>query len=120
MESATLSAHLLTNKPLLLNRRIRKFTEANWWQWGALRNVARITAEIGKPCIYVRMMTRQPIVAFAGTVQHFGGGLLCLIPKAGSEERIPQVLETIQARRADYVYAGRFKIGQKQVSELPL
>jgi len=111
---AAAAAHLLAHKQELMGRQIRKFTEANWWQWGALRNIATIEAKAGQPCIYVRTITRQEEVAFVGTVQLFGGGLLCLIPK-GPDTNLPAVVAAINQKRADYLYSGRFKIGQKQL-----
>jgi len=70
----------------------------------------------GKPCIYVRTMTRQSVVAFQGVVQYFGGGLLCLVPKEDGLDLAP-VIATLNSSdvKKDYLYSGRFKIGQKQV-----
>jgi adenine-specific DNA-methyltransferase len=69
-----------------------------------------------KDCIYIRNMTRQKEVAFAGKVQYFGGGLLCLVPKEGIE--LKPILDYLNSDvfKKDYMYAGRFKIGHKQIS----
>jgi hypothetical protein len=64
-------------------------------------------------------MTRHAEVAFVGTVQLFGGGLLCLIPKMPGLD-LPTIAAAINQKRDDYVYSGRFKIGHKQVSCLTL
>lgn len=118
-ENQEINAHLLSNKDKLLERKIRKFSETNWFEWGAPRNISSIKAHWGKPCIYVRNMTRNKEVAFISTVQYFGGTLLCLIPK---KEMPPSQLEKIQSYlnspkfQKDYMYSGRFKIGHKQVS----
>ena len=111
---AAVTAHLLANKTELMGRAIRKFNEANWWQWGALRNIASVEANVGAPCIYVRNMTRHDEVAFVGTVQLFGGTLLCLIPKVQNLDLV-QIAAAINQKRDDYLYSGRFKIGQKQL-----
>ncbi len=111
---AAATAHLLANKTELMGRAIRKFNETNWWQWGALRNLTSVEAKIGNPCIYVRNMTRHDEVAFIGTVQLFGGTLLCLIPKVAGLD-LEAVAAAINQKRADYLYSGRFKIGQKQL-----
>jgi adenine-specific DNA-methyltransferase len=108
------TAHLLANKTELMGRAIRKFNEDNWWQWGALRNLTSVEAKIGVPCIYVRNMTRHDEVAFVGTVQLFGGTLLCLIPKIPNLDLV-QIAAAINQKRDDYLYSGRFKIGQKQL-----
>jgi hypothetical protein len=68
-------------------------------------------------------MTRSTEIAFSGTVQHFGGALLCLIPKktiTGPElAKIVAFLNTKEVQK-DYMYSGRFKIGHKQVSNIIL
>jgi adenine-specific DNA-methyltransferase len=116
-----IDAHLQANKSILLERRIRKFNEDNWFEWGAPRNITSIRKNLGKPCIYIRNMTRSQEVAFIDTVQHFGGSLLCLIPKetmSGAElEKIVSFLNTKDLQK-DYLYSGRFKIGHKQVCNI--
>jgi adenine-specific DNA-methyltransferase len=117
----TIDAHLRANKSVLLQRKIRKFNEDNWFEWGAPRNITSIQKNIGKPCIFVRNMTRNQEVAFIGKVQHFGGSLLCLIPKGDMSdaelEKIVSFLNTKDLQK-DYLYSGRFKIGHKQVCNI--
>jgi adenine-specific DNA-methyltransferase len=114
-ENPAANQYLLDHKEALLERKIKKFTEKNWWEWGAPRNLQTIRAQWGKPCIYVRNITRQTKVAFVGTVQYFGGGLLCMIPKELlSLDPIVEWLNT-DAFQKEYRYAGRFKMGQKQL-----
>jgi adenine-specific DNA-methyltransferase len=110
--------HLQAAKAELLGRKIRTFTETNWFEWGALRNIATIRAEVDRPCIYVRNITRNKEVAFEGLVQMFGGGLLCMIPRPTTS--VEQIKKTVVFLNSDsfqkeYIYAGRFKIGQKQL-----
>lgn len=108
------------NKEILMGRKIRKFTEKNWFEWGAPRNIQTINVNLGKPCIYIRNMTRQKEVAFKGKVQYFGGTLLCLIPKTDID--LDEVVKKINGEdfKKDYLYAGRFKIGHKQVCNVIL
>ena len=112
-----INTHLEAYKTQLLDRRIKKFSESNWFEWGAPRNLDKIKKFWGKPCIYVRNMTRKKDVAFHGTVQYFGGSLLCLIPKEldTNLSRYVNYLNTTTFQ-SDYIYSGRFKIGHKQVS----
>jgi len=111
-----INEHLLLNKQDLLNRRIKKFNEVNWFEWGAPRNLKSITKNMGRPCIYVRNITRQSEVAFKGTVTHFGGKLLCLIPK--NDIDIDSIINYLNSNefKKEYTYAGRFKIGHRQLS----
>jgi len=110
-----IDTHLKANKSVLLARKIRKFNETNWFEWGAPRNIASIEKNLGKPCIFVRNLTRSPEVAFIDTVQHFGGALLCLIPKAPIDlKKVVDFMNTADFQK-NYMYSGRFKIGHKQV-----
>jgi len=111
--------HLFKHKKELLERKIKTFTQTNWFEWGAPRNISSIRTHWGKPCIYVRNMTRNKEVAFEGNVQYFGGSLLCLVPKEEMEEsRMRAIVEYLNSAvfQKDYMYAGRFKIGHKQIS----
>ena len=122
-ENGVINDHLLANKASLLERRIRKFGEANWFEWGAPRNIGNIRRNFGKPCIFVRNMTRNQEVAFVGRVQYFGGTLLCLVPKEPmTETELQTVASFLNSRelQRDYIYSGRFKIGQKQVCNITL
>ncbi len=114
-----INEHLEANKEALMARKIRKFNEKNWFEWGAPRNIRTIQANLGNPCIYVKNMTRAKEVAFISTVQLFGGSLLCLIPKVEmTHEELEDIVKLFnsEAFQKDYIYAGRFKIGHKQIS----
>ena len=122
-KNKAINDHLLKYKPALLKREIRAFTDENWFEWGAPRNKTKIEANMGKQCLYIRNMTRNKEVAFMDTVQYFGGGLICLIPKSPMPEaNLHKIIALLNSEtfQKDYVYAGRFKIGQKQVSNIIL
>lgn len=114
--------HLLKNKEELLNRKIKKFSEKDWFKWGAPRNISNIEKYQGKPCIYIRNMTRKKEVAFLGKVQYFGGTLLCFIPrdshKPTSERSLKLLVDYFNTEefQKDYIYSGRFKMGHKIIS----
>jgi adenine-specific DNA-methyltransferase len=115
--------HLTKNKSKLLERRIKKFNEKNWFQWGAPRNKKKVEANLGKDCIYIKNVTRSKEVAFIDKVQLFGGSLLCLIPKKQIEQTV--LLEIVQHLNSEtfqknYIYSGRFKIGHKQVQNISI
>lgn len=118
-----IDAHLKLHKLQLLDRRIKKFNEKNWFEWGAPRNIKTIEQNLGKPCIYVRNMSRSQTVAFTDKVQYFGGSLLCLMPKhSTTPAQIKSTLEFLNTKdlQKDYIYSGRFKIGHKQVCNIIL
>ena len=104
---------LLQNQSKLLKRQIRKFNEDNWFQWGALRNYYTMLENIGKPCIYVKNLTRSQIIAQVGEVNLFGAKLLMLLPKG--EVDLEEVCQKINGFREEHLYSGRFKIGHKEL-----
>lgn len=113
-----IDAHLLAHKDVLMSRRIKRFSESNWFEWGAPRNISSIRASWGRPCIYVKNMTRSKEVAFVGTVQYFGGTLICIIPKPDTNPELHDIVGYLNsgAFQTNYMYSGRFKIGHKQIS----
>jgi adenine-specific DNA-methyltransferase len=118
-KNTQINTHLQEHKTELLDRKIRKFTESNWFEWGAPRNILSIRKYWGKSCIYIKNMTRNKEVAFIGKVQYFGGSLLCLVPKEDIiETEIIKIVTHINSTtfQNDYMYSGRFKIGHKQIS----
>ena len=118
-KNTQIDAHLQEHKTELLDRKIKKFSESNWFEWGAPRNISSIQKYWGKNCIYIRNMTRNKEVAFIGKVQYFGGSLLCLVPKENiTDSEIQKIVNHINSItfQNDYMYAGRFKIGHKQIS----
>lgn len=111
--------HLETHKTALISRKIRKFSQKNWYEWGAPRNIGLMESHVGRPCIYVKMLTRQTRVAWTGTLGYFGGALLCMVVKEGAPVDLEKIADHLnsEAFRKRYIYAGRFKIGQKQLSQ---
>jgi len=107
---------LTTHKSELLSRAIRRFSEANWFEWGAPRNKEKVKASYGRDCIYIKTLTRQTEVAFVGKVMNVGGGLLILIPR--KECDLGRVVEFLNSDgfKANFLFAGRFKIGHRQLA----
>lgn len=110
-----LNKYMLENKDILINRKIKKYTEKNWWLWGAPRNQKNIENNIGKKCIYVSNLTRNKEVAFEGKVEYFGGALLMLLPK--QEVDLKKIVEYLNSDtfKENYTFSGRFKIGHRQL-----
>lgn len=111
-----INAHLLLHKNALMERRIRKFNEANWFEWGAPRNIGNVRANLGADCIYICTLTRNPKVAFLGKVGYFGGGLIMLVPKKTCD--LEKIVAYINSNRfkGNFMFSGRFKIGHRQIS----
>lgn len=118
-DNPDVNTYLLSHKTRLLERKIRKFSEHNWFEWGAPRNLSSMRTHRDKQCIYIRNVTRNKEVAFLGKVQYFGGTLLCLVPKVEMDEtELKNIIAHINSPQfqKDYLYSGRFKIGHRQIS----
>lgn len=107
--------YLLHHKRVLLERKIKKFNENNWFEWGAPRNIETMRLNMGRECIYIANLSRQKEVAFLSTVQYFGGSLLLLLPK--TECNLIRVVQYLNSEefKTKFMYSNRFKIGQRQM-----
>ena len=114
-----LNNYMLENKDILINRKIKSYTEQNWWLWGAPRNMINIEYNMGKKCIYVSNLTRNKEVAFEGKVEYFGGALLMMIPK--KEVDLKKIVKYLNSDtfKENYTFSKRFKIGHKQLCNSP-
>ena len=116
-DNNSLNEYLLEHKSELISRKIRKFSEKNWFEWGALRNYTTIQEHLGEDCIFVQNITRQKEICFLDKVQYFGGGLIILIPKRTLPVPLSRIVEYINSDiyKENYMYSGRFKIGHNQI-----
>jgi adenine-specific DNA-methyltransferase len=116
-----ITAHLERHKAELMARKIKLFSDENWFEWGAPRNISHMERLMGRPCIYVKNLTRSTEPAFLGNVQYFGGALLCMVPKnlLIDLKKVVEILNKIDTRK-DYTYSGRFKIGHRQLCHIKL
>lgn len=110
-----LNNYMLQHKNCLLERKIRKFNENNWYEWGALRNYKNIKNNMNKDCIYINNLTRKEKIAFKSKVNLFGGQLLLLIPKIKIDLLLFQNYLNSSEFKENYMYSGKFKIGHKQL-----
>jgi adenine-specific DNA-methyltransferase len=115
-DNKEINKYLLEHKNELLKRKIRKFNDKNWFEWGAPRNIRSIKSNIEKECIYIYNLTRKSEIAFIGKVDYFGGGLIMLIPKVKCDlKKIVSYLNT-DVFKNNFIFSGRFKIGHRQIS----
>jgi adenine-specific DNA-methyltransferase len=71
--------YMISNKEELINRKIKKFDDGNWYCYGAVRNLECMEGN-GK-VIYVNSKTRDQKPFFVDDIGYFDGSMLCLIPK---------------------------------------
>ena len=115
-ENDDINNYLLENKNVLIERRIRKFNENNWFEWGAPRNIKTIEANLNKECIYIYNLTRKNNVSFIGNVMYFGGSLIMLKPKKKCD--LYKIVSYINSNifKDNFIFSGRFKIGHRAIS----
>lgn len=107
--------YLLEHKTDLLSRKIKKFNENNWFEWGAPRNIGVMEKNVGKDCIYISNLTRNNEVAFIDKVQYFGGSLIMLKPK--KKCNLYNIVNYMNSEKfkENFMFSNRFKIGHRQI-----
>ncbi len=117
-----LNNYLLEFKDILKQRKIKKFNDTNWYEWGALRNINIINKYYGDECIYIYNLTRRTKIAFMHKIMHFGGGLIMLKPK--KDCNLDNILNYLNSQefQFNFIFSGRFKIGHRQIynSNIPV
>lgn len=114
-DNENINKHLMYHKKNLIKRKIRKFNENNWFEWGAMRNITTIKANFGENCIYVYNLTRKLNVSFLSKVNYFGGSLIMLIPKKKCNlDNIVKYINSDEFKH-NFMFSGRFKIGHRQI-----
>jgi adenine-specific DNA-methyltransferase len=110
-----INEYLLKHKKELMERKIRKFNENNWFEWGAPRNISTINNNFGKDCIYIYNLTRKENVSFLGKVNYFGGNLIMLKPKKNCN--LNNIVSYLNSSifKNNFMFSGRFKIGHRQI-----
>jgi len=110
-----INKHLLDHKEDLINRRIKKYDENNWFEWGAPRNVKKMEKYKGEECIYILPLTREKNIAFIGKVDYFGGLIMMRPTKECNLQKVVEYLNS-DSFKSNYMYSGRFKVGHRQLS----
>lgn len=107
------NAYLQQHKAELMARRIKTFTENNWWEWG--RKINHIDGDK----IYVNMKTRDPKPFFTNPSGWYDGSVLGLIPKFKWYASIDEVVEHLNQwdwEQEGLLVGGRYIFGQRSLS----
>ena len=106
---------LYQHKQTLLNRRIKKFNETNWWEWG------RRYHEKSGERIYVNCKTRQQQPFFQHDTEAYDGSVLALFPKRKINlTRAVQKLNKTDWQRKGFVCGGRLIFSQRSLQNTPI
>lgn len=97
----------------LLNRKIKKFNESNWWHWG------RGYYKSNKARIYVNNKTRQKQPFFISQTKAYDGSVLAIFPKKNISdiklEKLKNDLNKVNWEELGFVVDGRFIFSQKSL-----
>lgn len=108
---------LVRHKTRLMNRKIRRFDDSNWWQWG------REYHKRDGWRIYVNAKTRHPAPFFISETPAYDGSVLALFPKCGrgiDGERAVACLNSADWGGLGFVCDGRFLFSQRSLAHAPL
>ena len=120
-DNCELNDYLVSHKARLLNRKIRKFTDLNWYEWGAIRNNSFVLENMGRKCLYMETLTRDTVIVRDGTVNWFDGNILCILPKSDNVDlELFRNYFNSSMFRDYFCCSGRFKIGQQILAKYPI
>lgn len=100
----------------LIARRIRRFDEFNWWQWG------RSYYQSDRPRIYVNCKTRRAQPFFIHDCPHYDGSVLAIFPHdpATDVHALAAALNGVDWEDLGFICDGRFLFTQRSLEQAPL
>ena len=107
---------LLPHKERLLARRIRRYDESNWWEWG------RGYYQSGHKRIYVNGKTRQTRPFFVHDCENYDGSVLAIFPHDPSIDihALAEALNGVDWADLGFVCDGRHLFTQRSLEQTPL
>lgn len=111
------NAYLARFRERLLERRVRRFDETNWWLWGRQHHVS------DSPRIYVNGKTRRQQPFFLHECRNYDGSVLALFPKDRDIDlqRATELLNTaVDWEDLGFVCDGRFLVSQRSLENCML
>lgn len=105
-------------KDELINRKIKKFTEDNWYMWGRNYYVS------DKNRVYVNLMTRVNKPFFLSDAKAYDGAILAIFPKFETNDddmvEIVNLLNSVNWEELGFVCDGRYLFSQRQLENTVL
>ena len=108
--------HLADHKEQLLARRVKKFTEANWFEWG------RKCYEAKGPRVYVNVKTRAEDPFFTHPCTYYSGSILGIFLKNSNEsaEVAAEMLNCVNWEELGFYSEGRYSFTQRSLEGIML
>lgn len=107
------SAYLQGFKPQLLKRKIKKFDENNWWEWG------RDYHKSNEARIYVNAKTRNKKPFFLHPCKAYDGSVLAVFPRfkvdLATLQKLCEMLNNVDWEELGFVCDGRFLFSQRSL-----
>ena len=102
------------HKDRLLRRKIRRFDERNWWEWGR-KYCSRQGVRV-----YVNSKTRNKKPFFVSEIEAYDGSVLALFPKLGVDpDRAVHKLNTTDWEKLAFICDGRLLFSQRSLANAP-
>ena len=107
---------LLPHKARLLQRRVTKFDESNWWMWG------RLHYRSTQPRVYVNGKTRVAKPFFVHPCNDYDGAVMAVFPRRADVdiEAFRDALNAVDWADLGFVCDGRFLFTQRSLENAPL
>ncbi len=107
---------LLPHKETLINRKIRKFDEENWYMWGRNHYMS------SEKRIYVNAKTRSAKPFFVNRCNNYDGSILAIFPKNQCVDiaEVCDELNNINWYELGFMCDGRYLFSQKSLENTPL
>jgi adenine-specific DNA-methyltransferase len=100
--------YINAHKDVLINRKIKKFTENNWWHWG--RGLYKSNQER----IYVNCKTRDKKPFFTHECKNYDGSVLAIFPKIDMDiHQIVDLLNNVDWNDLGFLIGERLCFSQK-------
>lgn len=107
---------LLPFKDRLLRRRVKRFTESNWWTWGRNHHISN------EPRVYVPCKTSLDNPFFHHECVNYDGTLLAIFIKntTAKPTKIASMLNKVDWEELGFKVGGRFMFSQKTLESVLL
>ena len=107
---------LLPHKARLLQRKVTKFDESNWWMWG------RLHYRSTQPRVYVNGKTRVAQPFFMHPCNDYDGAVMAVFPRRADVdiEAFRDALNAVDWADLGFVCDGRFLFTQRSLENAPL
>ena len=107
---------LLPHKARLLQRKVTKFDESNWWMWG------RLHYRSTQPRVYVNGKTRVARPFFVHPCRDYDGAVMAVFPRRADAdiEAFRDALNAVDWADLGFVCDGRFLFTQRSLENAPL